>query len=65
MIGKAPTVEPVPSPGVHVIEEPAMTEDQSPLPDQEDADFAKEGEKNRREIEEVPEPGTDPLHEGP
>ncbi|HEY0447002.1 MAG TPA: hypothetical protein VGD19_11175 [Allosphingosinicella sp.] len=26
---------------------------------------AKEGEKNRREMDSVPEPGTDPLHEGP
>jgi hypothetical protein len=25
----------------------------------------KEGEKHRRELDEVPAPGTDPLHEGP
>ncbi|HEY7808802.1 MAG TPA: hypothetical protein VIA98_00300 [Allosphingosinicella sp.] len=30
-----------------------------------DQDIAQEGEENRREIDEVPEPGTDPLHEGP
>jgi hypothetical protein len=25
----------------------------------------KEAEKNRRELDEIPPPGTDPLHEGP
>ena len=30
-----------------------------------DKEIAKEGEKNRREMDEVPEHGTDPLHEGP
>ncbi|HEY0149791.1 MAG TPA: hypothetical protein VGB70_12420 [Allosphingosinicella sp.] len=30
-----------------------------------DSEIGKEGEKNRRELDEVPEPGTDPLHEGP
>ena len=25
----------------------------------------KEAEKSRRELDEIPEPGTDPLHEGP
>ncbi len=25
----------------------------------------KEGERHRRELDEVPPPGTDPLHEGP
>jgi hypothetical protein len=30
-----------------------------------DEEIAEEGEKNRREMDEVPEPGTDPLHEGP
>jgi hypothetical protein len=28
-------------------------------------DIAEQGEKNRREMDEVPAPGTDPLHEGP
>lgn len=23
------------------------------------------GEENRKELDEIPEPGTDPLHEGP
>lgn len=27
--------------------------------------IAKEAEKNRRELDENPPPGTDPLHEGP
>ena len=31
----------------------------------EDKDIAKEGEKNREEMDKVPEHGTDPLHEGP
>ncbi|WP_256370192.1 hypothetical protein [Sphingosinicella sp. BN140058] len=26
---------------------------------------AEEAEKNRRQMDEIPEPGTDPLHEGP
>ena len=30
-----------------------------------DAETRKEGEANRREMDEVPPPGTDPLHEGP
>jgi hypothetical protein len=30
-----------------------------------DEEAAREGEKNRRELDEVPPPGTDPLHEGP
>jgi hypothetical protein len=35
------------------------------LPTRDNADLAREGEENRRDIEQVPEPGTDPLHEGP
>ena len=31
----------------------------------EDQKITKEAEKNRRELDEIPEPGTDPLHEGP
>jgi hypothetical protein len=30
-----------------------------------DEEIAREGEKNRREMDEVPPHGTDPLHEGP
>jgi hypothetical protein len=30
-----------------------------------DPKIAERGEKNREEIDKVPEPGTDPLHEGP
>ena len=30
-----------------------------------DEEIAKRGEKNRKEMDEVPAPGTDPLHEGP
>ena len=28
-------------------------------------EIAREGEKNREEMDSVPEHGTDPLHEGP
>jgi hypothetical protein len=31
----------------------------------EDRKIAEEAKKNRRELDEIPEPGTDPLHEGP
>jgi hypothetical protein len=30
-----------------------------------DEEIAREGEKNRKEMDKVPEHGTDPLHEGP
>jgi hypothetical protein len=30
-----------------------------------DKAIAREGERNREEMDSVPEPGTDPLHEGP
>jgi hypothetical protein len=30
-----------------------------------DEEIEKEAEKSKRELDEVPEPGTDPLHEGP
>jgi hypothetical protein len=30
-----------------------------------DRKIAQQGEKNRKEMDEVPEHGTDPLHEGP
>ena len=30
-----------------------------------DKEIAKEGEKNRQQMDEVPPHGTDPLHEGP
>ena len=31
----------------------------------ENAAIEREAEKSRRKLDEVPEPGTDPLHEGP
>jgi len=34
------------------------------LPSRDD-DAARKGEEKRREMDEVPPPGTDPLHEGP
>ena len=30
-----------------------------------DESIEEEAKENRRELDEVPEPGTDPLHEGP
>ena len=30
-----------------------------------DKEIAREGEENRRKMDKVPPPGTDPLHEGP
>ena len=30
-----------------------------------DEDIAREGEKNREALDEIPAHGTDPLHEGP
>lgn len=30
-----------------------------------DEEIAREGEENRREMDEIPPHGTDPLHEGP
>jgi hypothetical protein len=35
------------------------------LPHKESEAIEREAEKSRRELEEVPEHGTDPLHEGP
>ena len=33
--------------------------------DEQEKQAREEGERNRRDFGEVPEPGTDPLHEGP
>ena len=30
-----------------------------------DEDIAREGEKNRKDMDQIPAHGTDPLHEGP
>ena len=30
-----------------------------------DKEIGREGEKNRKEMDEIPPHGTDPLHEGP
>lgn len=35
------------------------------LPDKDPAELEREAEKSREKIDSVPEPGTDPLHEGP
>ncbi|HZG07885.1 MAG TPA: hypothetical protein VEZ70_02785 [Allosphingosinicella sp.] len=43
-----------------------MTEPRQPqdLPSNEE-EIELEAEKNREALDEIPEPGTDPLHEGP
>lgn len=41
-----------------------MDGDEKTLPSGDDA-IEEEAEESRRELDEVPEPGTDPLHEGP
>ncbi len=43
--------------------DPHEAKDQD-LPSDDEA-IAREGEENRREMDEVPPQGTDPLHEGP
>ena len=30
-----------------------------------DNEIARRGEKNRKDMDDIPAPGTDPLHEGP
>ena len=35
------------------------------LPDKDSAELDREAEKSREALDSVPEPGTDPLHEGP
>jgi hypothetical protein len=39
--------------------------DRNPAPSPNQREAEQEGEKNRRELDEVPEHGSDPLHEGP
>ena len=38
---------------------------QKDLPARDDREIEREAENSRRELESVPEPGSDPLHEGP
>jgi hypothetical protein len=35
------------------------------LPHKDRKEIEREAEKSRKELDAVPEPGTDPLHEGP
>ncbi len=41
-----------------------MGGDERELPSSDEA-IEEEAEESKRELDEVPEPGTDPLHEGP
>jgi hypothetical protein len=43
-------------------DEPDRREEDLPAKDKQ---IARKGEKNREEMDKVPAPGTDPLHEGP
>ena len=38
---------------------------QEDLPSRDQDEIEREAEKSRKELDQVPEPGTDPLHEGP
>lgn len=40
-------------------------DDPKPEPQPDDEQRAEAGRKSRDELDEVPPPGTDPLHEGP
>jgi hypothetical protein len=44
-----------------------MTDDarKDDLPQRDQNEIDREAEKNRKELDQVPEHGTDPLHEGP
>ena len=42
-----------------------MDEKKRDEPKDEERARAKEAERNRRELDDIPPPGTDPLHEGP
>ena len=39
--------------------------DTEDLPHKDQQEFDREAQKSRKELDEVPEHGTDPLHEGP
>ena len=41
-----------------------MGDDERDLPSDDEA-IEKEAKENARDLDEIPEPGTDPLHEGP
>lgn len=42
-----------------------MDERDKDLPYKDRKEIEREAEKSRKELESVPEPGADPLHEGP
>ena len=42
-----------------------MDEREKDLPHKDKKEIEREAEKSRKELESVPEHGTDPLHEGP
>ena len=45
--------------------EPATADERTKDLPSNDEETARRGERNRAEMDAVPEPGTDPLHEGP
>lgn len=40
-------------------------ESKEDLPHKDQKEIEREAEKSRKELDSVPEPGSDPLHEGP
>jgi hypothetical protein len=59
--------EPFPHRCVDEAKEAAMNqrEKDEDLPHKDRKEIEREAEKSRKELESVPAPGTDPLHEGP
>ncbi len=45
--------------------DPREQQQQQDLPHKDQQEIDREAEKNRKELDNVPEHGTDPLHEGP
>ncbi len=45
--------------------DPREQPQQQDLPNNDQKEIEGEAEKNRKELDDVPEHGTDPLHEGP
>jgi hypothetical protein len=57
--------EPIRFAGRWIGEEASMDRDKPEQLPSDDPKIAEEGERNRRQLDEVPEHGADPLHEGP
>jgi hypothetical protein len=42
-----------------------MGREQQDLPSKDDEEIDREAQKNRDKLDDIPAPGSDPLHEGP